>query len=172
MAQIAVKVLRKKQEAQDIASFELARPDGSALPPFSAGSHIDVQVPGGLTRQYSLCNDAAEQHRYRIAVLREEGATMKRTFQDESLMARVEGVLDQAGYQTDLTEDEEHGLWEVKTTTIAGNAIAIDYNFASYVEFHKALELYTTLEDRLAAPFTVGENGTKEEVATREEPDK
>lgn len=68
---IPVKVLRKKQEADGIASFELARPDGSALPGFSAGSHIDVQVPGGLTRQYSLCNDAAEQHRYRIAVLRD-----------------------------------------------------------------------------------------------------
>jgi len=71
MAQIAVKVLRRKQEALDIASFELARPDGSALPAFSAGSHIDVQVPGGHTRQYSLCNDAAENHRYRIAVLRD-----------------------------------------------------------------------------------------------------
>lgn len=68
---IAVKVLRKTQEAQDIAAFELARPDGSALPAFSAGSHIDVQVPGGPVRQYSLCNDAAENHRYRIAVLRD-----------------------------------------------------------------------------------------------------
>jgi vanillate O-demethylase ferredoxin subunit len=71
MTQITVKVLRRKQEAQDIASFELARPDGSALPAFSAGSHIDVQVPGGPVRQYSLCNDATEQHRYRIAVLRD-----------------------------------------------------------------------------------------------------
>jgi vanillate O-demethylase ferredoxin subunit len=71
MAQIAVKVLHKKQEAQDIASFELVKPDNSPLPGFSAGSHIDVTVPGGLTRQYSLCNDAAEQHRYRIAVLRD-----------------------------------------------------------------------------------------------------
>lgn len=68
---IPVKVLRKTQEAEAIASFELARPDGAPLPGFSAGSHIDVQVPGGLTRQYSLCNDAAEQHRYRIAVLRD-----------------------------------------------------------------------------------------------------
>lgn len=68
---ISVQVLRKKQEATGIASFELARPDGAALPGFSAGSHIDVQVPGGLTRQYSLCNDATEQHRYRIAVLRD-----------------------------------------------------------------------------------------------------
>jgi vanillate O-demethylase ferredoxin subunit len=71
MAQITVKVLRKKQEAEGIASFELARPDGSPLPPFSAGSHLDVQVPGGPVRQYSLCNDAVEQHRYRIAVLRD-----------------------------------------------------------------------------------------------------
>ena len=68
---ITVQVLRKVQEATGICSYELARPDGAALPAFSAGSHIDVQVPGGLTRQYSLCNDAAEQHRYRIAVLRD-----------------------------------------------------------------------------------------------------
>ena len=68
---ITVKVLRKTQEAIGICSYELARADGAALPAFSAGSHIDVQVPGGLTRQYSLCNDSAEQHRYRIAVLRD-----------------------------------------------------------------------------------------------------
>jgi vanillate O-demethylase ferredoxin subunit len=71
MTQITVKVARRKQEALDIASFELVKPDGSALPGFGAGSHIDVALPGGLTRQYSLCNDAAEQHRYRIAVLRD-----------------------------------------------------------------------------------------------------
>src|SRR5881394_4052601 len=101
-------------------------------------------------------------------VLREEGATLKRTFQDENLMARVEGVLDQAGYQTDLTEDEEHGLWEIETTTISGNAVAIDYNFASYVEFQKAVELFMKLEDRLTPPFITGENGTSEEIASRE----
>src|SRR5688500_17775275 len=68
---LSVKVLRRTQEAEEIVSFELARADGAALPAFSAGSHIDVQVPGGLTRQYSLCNDANENHRYRIAVLRD-----------------------------------------------------------------------------------------------------
>jgi vanillate monooxygenase ferredoxin subunit len=71
MENIAVKVVRKTREAQDIAGFELARADGGSLPAFSAGSHIDVQLPGGLTRQYSLCNDSGEQHRYRIAVLRD-----------------------------------------------------------------------------------------------------
>jgi vanillate monooxygenase ferredoxin subunit len=71
MTQLEVKVLRKNQEAEGIASFELARLDGRPLPPFSAGSHIDVQVPGGLTRQYSLCNDVQDSHVYRIAVLRD-----------------------------------------------------------------------------------------------------
>ncbi len=66
-----VKVVHKKEEAQDICSYELVRTDGGQLPAFSAGSHIDVHLPGGLIRQYSLCNDAAERHRYRIAVLRD-----------------------------------------------------------------------------------------------------
>lgn len=71
MTQLTVRVVRKQQEAEGITSFELARADGSALPAFSAGSHIDVILPNGLTRQYSLCNDASENHRYRIAVLRD-----------------------------------------------------------------------------------------------------
>jgi vanillate O-demethylase ferredoxin subunit len=71
MSDLQVKVVRKTLEAEGIASFELARADGAPLPAFSAGSHIDVHVPGGLTRQYSLCNDANENHRYRIAVLRD-----------------------------------------------------------------------------------------------------
>jgi vanillate O-demethylase ferredoxin subunit len=71
MPELEVRVMRKTREAQDIASFELARTDGAPLPGFSAGSHIDVRIPGGLTRQYSLCNDSGESHRYRIAVLRD-----------------------------------------------------------------------------------------------------
>jgi vanillate monooxygenase ferredoxin subunit len=71
MADFQVKVLTRRQEAEGIDSFELAREDGRPLPAFSAGSHIDVHLPGGLLRQYSLCNDSGEQHRYRIAVLRD-----------------------------------------------------------------------------------------------------
>lgn len=71
MSQLSVKVVNKIQEAVDIAGFELAALDGSPLPPFSAGSHIDVQVRDGLVRQYSLCNDPGETHRYQIGVLRD-----------------------------------------------------------------------------------------------------
>lgn len=70
-ASLRVRVARKTTEAEGICSFELVSADGTPLPAFSAGSHVDVQVPGGLTRQYSLCNDPAESHRYLIAVLRD-----------------------------------------------------------------------------------------------------
>ena len=64
-------IARKTVEALDICSFKLVDPRGQALPPFSAGSHVDVHLPGGLIRQYSLCNDPVETHRYVIAILRD-----------------------------------------------------------------------------------------------------
>ncbi len=70
-ADIEVRVVRKAVEAEGICSFELQAVDGRGLPAFSAGSHVDVQVPGGWVRPYSLCNDPTETHRYLIAVLRE-----------------------------------------------------------------------------------------------------
>lgn len=67
---IKVRVVHKTIEAVDICSLELASISGEPLPQFSAGAHIDVHV-GGFVRQYSLCNDPAERHRYLIAVLRD-----------------------------------------------------------------------------------------------------
>jgi vanillate O-demethylase ferredoxin subunit len=71
MNSISVLVASRRQEAEDIVSFELASRDGSPLALFSAGAHIDVEVAPGLVRQYSLCNDPDESHRYVIAVLRD-----------------------------------------------------------------------------------------------------
>jgi len=67
---IDVIVTAIEPQAQDILSFDLARADGEPLPAFSAGAHIDVHLPDGLIRQYSLCNHPEERHRYQIAVLR------------------------------------------------------------------------------------------------------
>lgn len=66
---IDVVVTRKHREAEGIYSFELAPADDSMLPAFSAGSHIDVHLPNGLVRQYSLCNHPQEHHRYLLGVL-------------------------------------------------------------------------------------------------------
>lgn len=58
-------------EAQDILSFRLEMADGSPLAATPAGAHIDIHLPDGLVRQYSLCNDPAETSFYRIAIKRE-----------------------------------------------------------------------------------------------------
>ena len=69
--ELNVRVAARHVEAEGIVTFELDSPDGGPLPAFTAGAHIDVHVPGGLVRQYSLANDPAEGHRYVIGVLRE-----------------------------------------------------------------------------------------------------
>jgi len=61
-------VAKKTEEAHNMASFELVDPAGAELPAFSPGAHVDVTLPGGLVRQYSLCNSATERHRYVIGV--------------------------------------------------------------------------------------------------------
>jgi vanillate O-demethylase ferredoxin subunit len=66
-----VLVARKTPAALDIVELDLHPLNGSALPAFSAGAHIDVEVRPGLLRQYSLCNPPAETHRYQIGVLRD-----------------------------------------------------------------------------------------------------
>lgn len=60
-----------RHEARGIASYELVAPDGAPLPAFTAGAHIDLQLPGGLVRSYSLVNPPADTHRYVIAVNRD-----------------------------------------------------------------------------------------------------
>ena len=61
-----------RSEAVGINSFELVHPAGEMLPAVTAGAHLDMHLEGGVIRQYSLCNDPIERHRYVIAVLREE----------------------------------------------------------------------------------------------------
>jgi ferredoxin-NADP reductase len=55
-------------EAENILSFELVDPTGAELPPFSAGAHIEIDLPNGLSRSYSLTNPQGERHRYVTAV--------------------------------------------------------------------------------------------------------
>jgi vanillate O-demethylase ferredoxin subunit len=68
---LKLKLVARHAETPLITAFEFADPAGKPLPAFSAGSHIDVRLPSGIRRQYSLCNDPLETHRYQVAVLRE-----------------------------------------------------------------------------------------------------
>lgn len=57
--------------ADGILAFEFRPADGAEWPSFTAGAHINVHLPNGLVRSYSLTNASGESNRYRIAVNRE-----------------------------------------------------------------------------------------------------
>ena len=55
---------------QNVVALTLTAADGGRLEPWHPGSHLDVHLPSGLVRQYSLCGDPGDDHSYRIAVRR------------------------------------------------------------------------------------------------------
>ncbi len=66
-----VVVAARRQVAERIVALELARPDGTKLPGFTPGQHVNVEIAPGLVRPFSLCGEPDAPYRYRIAVLRE-----------------------------------------------------------------------------------------------------
>ena len=68
---LLVRVLEVQHEADGVVSIELGSDDTSALPAWSPGAHIDVILPDGLVRQYSLCGVPEDRTRWRIGVLLE-----------------------------------------------------------------------------------------------------
>jgi ferredoxin-NADP reductase len=87
----------------NVKLFSLVDPDHSELPPFRPGAHIDLHLPGGLVRTYSLCNDPADNKRYLVAIKRERsgrGGSIK--LHDEVKVGDTIGVtLPRGGLQLD-----------------------------------------------------------------------
>lgn len=52
--------------------YTLRHPTRPTLPPQTPGAHVDVRLPDGKVRQYSLCGDPDDNTSYRIAVRRED----------------------------------------------------------------------------------------------------
>ena len=102
-------------------------------------------------------------------VMRDNPVKLKKVFEQQDLMAVVEGHVAAAGYETELTSDQEHGLWEIEVVLPGRRNVTFDWNVADHVEFKKAVDLYRDLEDGFPAPFVIGENGTSEELSSRGE---
>lgn len=64
-------VSERHDEADGVVSLTLRRADGSVLPSWQPGAHVDLLFGNGLERQYSLCSDPSDTGSWRIAVLRE-----------------------------------------------------------------------------------------------------
>ena len=61
-------------ETDEIKLLELRASDGEVLPSFTAGAHLDLHLPTGLVRSYSLVNCQTERQRYVIGVSRDRAS--------------------------------------------------------------------------------------------------
>ncbi|WP_242427722.1 PDR/VanB family oxidoreductase [Streptomyces sp. Root431] len=71
MTTIRLTVRSAVREAEGVLGLLLADPTGAALPPWEPGAHLEVTLPSGTVRHYSLCGDPADRSTYRLGILRE-----------------------------------------------------------------------------------------------------
>jgi vanillate O-demethylase ferredoxin subunit len=67
-ASLALRLVAIEYGARNINIYRFAPTDGSALPPFEPGAHVDLEIKPGVTRQYSLLWSAPSPDSYAIAV--------------------------------------------------------------------------------------------------------
>ncbi|MGI8544749.1 MAG: DNA topoisomerase (ATP-hydrolyzing) subunit B [Aridibacter sp.] len=88
-------------------------------------------------------------------VLHQKYVSIRKVFENEDLMAQVEGKIAEAGYRTELLTDEEHGLAEIEIFVENTQSVMFDWNIASYIEFQKTVEMKAYLEEKFPTPFTM-----------------
>jgi tetrachlorobenzoquinone reductase len=68
---IDVRLTAIRYAARDTNLYEFRRSDGKPLPPYEPGAHIDLHLPNGLIRNYSLIVAAPEPGTYTFGIKRD-----------------------------------------------------------------------------------------------------
>lgn len=97
--------------AEGVLLFDLRPLDAGTLPAFGPGAHIDIHMPKGLSRSYSLLNDSSERHRYVVGVQKDRESRGGSVWMHES--ARVGSSLTIVGPRNNfpLSEDAPHSVF-------------------------------------------------------------
>jgi ferredoxin-NADP reductase len=150
-----------------VKSFVLADPEGAQLPAFTAGSHVDVTLPNGLVRSYSLLNDSRERDRYVIAVLHEEAGHGGSAWVHESL--RPGDVLTVAEPQNRFEIDEggDHniliaggiGITPILSMAERFDELGIDYRLIYCTRSRDEAAFSAQIEERHGERATLHHNG-------------
>lgn len=69
---LKLRLERKTLVAEGVVALEFGAIDGAELPRWEPGAHLELRLPSGLRRQYSLCGDPETRDSYTVCVLREE----------------------------------------------------------------------------------------------------
>ncbi len=144
---IEVTLIKKQMIAENIVSLVLASADGTRLPAFDPGSHIDLHIDNNTIRQYSLINSLDNGKTYEIAILREAGGRGGSIKLHDSLTP---------GNTVTISEPRNHfPLQECEHTVLVAGGIGITpiLSMAQYLHSQgKSFELhYCARSDRSAA---------------------
>lgn len=99
---------------QDIQVYEFVRPDAGSLPGLTPGAHVDVHLPNGMSRSYSLLNAGDALDRYVIGVKRDPNSRGGSRYMHEHLRVGMTLSLSLPRNHFPLNEDAAH------TVLIAG----------------------------------------------------
>ncbi|MFD0916968.1 reductive dehalogenase [Pseudahrensia aquimaris] len=173
---IPVRVSKAEAMTPDITKYEFETLDGSPLPEWSAGAHLDIVVAPEFLRQYSMSGDPADRSKYQIAVLREDegrggSALMHRIFTQGRTVFISRPI------------NHFHLLEDAKKTILLGGGIGITPMIAMAHEMHarradfefryscKSREVASFMDDLAAVPwrdkitFHFSDEGTRLDVA-------
>ncbi len=142
-------VRRRVEQGQGIVLLDLADADGAALPAFKAGAHVDVHLPAGLVRQYSLCSDPADAHAYRLGVLRDPASRGGSVAVHEHLTEGARVAISAPRNHFPLAEEAQHSV-------LVGGGIGITPMIAMAYELAAAgrsFELHYCARSQAACAF-------------------
>jgi len=100
-----------RYEADGIVSVEF-RPASPEVdfPAFEAGSHIDLHLPNGLVRSYSLCNPSTDRQRYVVGVLNDRKSRGGSRYVHQQLRVGMTLAISQPRNNFKLEEGAAHSV--------------------------------------------------------------
>jgi len=148
-ATLTLRVSAIRYAANEINVFELRRPDNAMLPAVEPGAHIDVHLPGGIVRQYSLVTAGRDLRAYLIAIKRERTSRGGSSYMHDKL--RVGQLLEIGGPRNSFPLDENAR----HTVLIAGGiGVTAIWAMAQHLErLGRSFEMHYACRERADAAF-------------------
>lgn len=147
--QIRARLKSIREEADGVCSFEFRERNGNPLPDFDPGAHIDLCLPAGLVRSYSLCNPS-DRIKYIVAVNRDAKSRGGSTHMHQALRVGAELMISAPRNNFQLDQTAEHSVFiagGIGITPILAMVRALGASGKSW-------ELHYGSRSRQAAAFT------------------
>jgi ferredoxin-NADP reductase len=109
-ALIEVRLTDIRPAARDTNIYELRRPDGGTLPSAGPGAHIDLHLPNGMVRQYSLTICEPDPTRYVVGIKRDAASRGGSTYIHDQLKVGAQFKIHPPRNHFPLTENAEHTI--------------------------------------------------------------